>query len=151
MRSPGGLVFCLVHGTGEEHLGGLLDRPAPHRIDQLCIDIPATSFESEIEFWTAFTGWGSGRTQLPEFPSLDQPAHIPYRFLFQRLGSDDPRTEVDVHLDISCGGGSHAVRDVHAALDAAVGDTHIEWTILTDPAGLPYCVTNRRPFAPPSP
>lgn len=147
MRSPGGLVFCLVGGTGDERLGPVMDEPVPHRLDQLCIDIPANTFEAEIAFWEALTGWGAGRTQLAEFRSLGQPPHIPYRFLFQKLGDDDARADVHVHLDISCGGKNHAVRDRHAALGAEVGETHVQWTIMRDPAGLDYCVTNREPFA----
>jgi hypothetical protein len=60
MRSPGGLVFCFVPGSGEERLGALVSDPVPHRVDQLC-----------------------------------------------------------------------------------VGDSHVQWTIMHDPAGLEYCVTNR--------
>lgn len=146
MASPGGLVFCLVDGTGDEHLGSLLDEPVPHRVDQLCIDIPAGAFESEIAFWDALTGWGTGRTQLAQFRSLDQPPHIPYRFLFQQLGDDDGRAAVHVHLDISCGGQNHPVRDRHADLGAEVGESQTHWTVMRDPAGLEYCVTNREPF-----
>ncbi len=148
MRSPGGLVFCFVSGAGDEHLGAVLADPVPHRVDQLCIDVPHAGFEPEIEFWDALTGWGSGHTALPEFRSLEQPAHIPFRFLFQQLGEDDPRSEVHVHLDISCGGQSLAVRDAHAALGAKVGASHVHWTIMCDPAGLEYCVTNREPSGP---
>lgn len=145
MRSPGGLVFCFVPGSGEERLGALVPDPVPHRVDQLCVDIPHAAFDAEIEFWDSLTEWGSGRTTLPEFRSLNQPDHIPFRFLFQQLGVDDPRDAVHVHLDISCGGANHAVRDRHAALGASVGDSHVQWTIMHDPAGLEYCVTNRTP------
>ena len=146
MASPGGLVFCLVTGTGDERLGPVLAEPVPHRVDQLCIDIPNPAFDAEIAFWASLTGWGTGQTQLPEFRSLDQPPHIPYRFLFQQLGADDGRTDVHVHLDISCGGQNHAVRDRHADLGAEIGESHVHWTVMRDPAGLEYCVTNREPF-----
>ena len=147
MRSPGGLVFCVVSGTGDERLGPVLEEPVPHRVDQLCIDIPFGEFDGEIRFWESLTGWGAGQTALPEFRSLEQPEHIPYRFLFQRLNETDDRDDVHVHLDISCGGQNHAVRDVHERLGAHVEEAHVHWTVMRDPAGLPYCVTNRDPFA----
>ncbi|MEM7096094.1 MAG: VOC family protein [Actinomycetota bacterium] len=146
MRSPGGLTFCLVAGDGTEQLGAPIAAPAPHRVDQLCVDIPSADFEAEISFWTELTGWRSGKTQLPEFRSLEQPPRIPYRFLFQRLGEDDPRRHVDVHLDISCGEGRPAVTSAHADAGAEVLEEHDHWAIMRDPAGLVYCLTDRRPW-----
>jgi len=58
LRSPGGLVFCLVPGAAGE-------RPEPARwpdgrtsyVDQVCLDIPPSRYAAELDFWSALTGW----------------------------------------------------------------------------------------------
>ena len=64
------------------------------------------------------------------------------RLLLQRL--DDPLGEVRAHLDLST-----TDRAAEAARHEALGATRVAdfdiWTLLTDPAGLAYCVTDRVP------
>jgi hypothetical protein len=65
LRSPAGFSFCLVtHRQG-------VQRPKPVRfptagaragsfgslVDQLCIDVPAALFDSEVAWWSGLTGW----------------------------------------------------------------------------------------------
>jgi hypothetical protein len=57
--SPGGFTFCLVRWHGEGTVPGAvrLDGAGASRADELCLDIPAGTFERERSFWTALTGW----------------------------------------------------------------------------------------------
>jgi hypothetical protein len=57
--SPGGFTFCLVrwHGEGTVPEPVRLDGAGASRADELCLDIPAGTFEREHSFWTALTGW----------------------------------------------------------------------------------------------
>jgi Glyoxalase-like domain len=57
--SPGGFTFCLVRWHGEGTVPGpvRLDGAGASRADELCLDIPAGTFERERSFWTTLTGW----------------------------------------------------------------------------------------------
>lgn len=143
MTSPGGFTFCFVAHRGE------FRRPAPahpgleHRLDQVCLDIPASMFESETEFWHALTGWELRQSALPEYASLAQPGGMPLRVLFQRLGTDDVATRPRAHLDIACGERVAEVRTLHERLGAEFVAAGLRWTTMRDPAGLLYCLTER--------
>lgn len=142
LRSPAGLVFCLVEWGGERR------RPEAVRwaggqssvIDQVCLDVPAAVFEGEAAFWSALTGWGRRRTDLPEFDYLERGPGMPLRLLLQRVAGSP-----GMHLDFACDGVDAEVAR-HVGLGAAVvrrvpGD----WTTLRDPVGREYCVTARSP------
>lgn len=143
VRSPGGLVFCFVSHPGSR-------RPAPatwadgHRsqVDQVCVDVPPSSYDVELEFWRALTGWELLDTGEPELTRLDAPDEQPLRWLVQRLDDDAPA--VTAHLDLSADD-----RDAEVARHVALGATerarHEWWTVLTDPVGTTYCVTRRTP------
>ena len=158
LRSPGGLTFCLVN----ERLGA---RPAPSRwsspggeheslLDQVCLDIPAEAYEQECTFWTALTGWTLRRSPAqPELAHLERPAGIPLRLLLQRLGheadgADDAHGNDDVgaHLDLATTDRA-AETARHTALGAVVERVRPgrAWTVLIDPTGLRYCITDRDP------
>lgn len=141
LSSPGGYVFCLV-GEGDEQR-----RPSPVEgalVDQLCLDVPAPSFEQEVRFWAALTGW-----RAPDLaPDVDlvplfRPRTLPLRLLLQRLG-EDPRTTVTAHFDLASADREQTVRR-HQLLGARVVAKGPRWTTLADPTGLPYCVTDRDP------
>lgn len=139
LTSPGGFVFCLVGDNGETA------RPGPVGgaiVDQLCLDVPAPLFESEVTFWESLTGWeASGRGDLVP---LRRPEGQPLRLLLQRLG-DDPRATVTAHLDLAVGRDRTAVVESHLALGARLVGHGRRWTTLLDPSGLPYCLTDRDP------
>jgi hypothetical protein len=90
MRSPGGLVFCLVPGGGESvpapsvwPNGPQPARPALHRLARGLHD-------AEVAFWRAATGWRYEPSVLAEYGGkLFPPSPAPVRLLFQRLGDDD--------------------------------------------------------------
>ena len=52
MRSPGGLVFCHTLLDGEP----TLVRDGSTVLDQVCLDVPAVHWESEVAFWSELTG-----------------------------------------------------------------------------------------------
>lgn len=145
MASPAGYRFCLVGDHGERVVPSPRPDPAPHTVDQVCIDVPATRFEDECTFWAALTGWELRRGALDEFAYLVRPEGIPMRILLQRLGADDPASLGRAHLDLACGDGRDAVAEAHRKLGATFVRRERYWTTLVDPAGLPYCLTRRDP------
>jgi len=144
LRSPGGLVFCFVSHEATR-------RPAPavwpdgtsSIVDQVCVDIPASHHDEECAFWAAVTGWEHRPGLPPEtFSSLDRPDGIPLRLLLQRL--DESSGPVRAHLDLAADDRAAEVRR-HVRLGATLEHEHDHWTVLSDPAGAPYCVTDRSP------
>jgi len=144
MRSPGGFAFCFVPHPGAT-------RPAPATwagehsslVDQVCLDIPASSYDVECEFWRDLTGWEPRASAVsPDFQSLLRPEGQPLRLLFQRLG--EPTGEVRAHLDWAATDRA-AETARHQDLGAQVVDTRAVWTVLTDPVGRVYCITDRDP------
>ncbi len=142
--SPGGFAYCLVPGEPGE-------RPAPatwpggHRsiVDQVCLDIPPALYDEECEFWRDLTGWElRGSSVHPDFRHLARPEGQPIRVLLQRLLDDQPR--VTAHLDLATDDRETETRR-HEALGATVLGVHEWWTVLRDPAGSRYCITDRDP------
>jgi hypothetical protein len=144
LRSPGGLTFCLVTQPASR-------RPPPaswsngdrSQVDQVCLDIPSSGYAEECGFWSALTGWElMASPARPEFSALVRPAGIALRFLLQRL--EEPSGTVRAHLDLAS---DDRVSEVnrHAALGASVHSEERHWTVLRDPAGAAYCVTDRNP------
>lgn len=138
--SPAGLTFCIVGHPGRR-------RPPPQSwpggrslVDQVCLDIPASVFAAECDFWAALTGWERRSGSLPEFDVLARPEGMPLRLLLQRL--DDEQPAVTAHLDLACDD-----RDAEAARHLTLGAAHVRrtdgWTTLRDPAGREYCLTRR--------
>ncbi|MEO1060865.1 MAG: VOC family protein [Actinomycetota bacterium] len=147
LRSPGGLPFCAVAHHGE----ATPPRPISHggattRVDQVSIDVPAPRFERECAFWAGLTSWELQASRLSEFAALDRPAGIPWRILLQRLGPDDTGASARAHLDVACGTTVEAAISHHRSLGARRGSDGVVWTTMTDPAGMPYCLTQRDPI-----
>lgn len=142
LRSPGGNVFCVV-----PHRGGSVSPPSSwpggrSSVEQLCLDIPASTYDRETGFWTAFTGFERERGRPDEFEDLRRPAWSPLRFLMQRLEDEAPRTTA--HLDLAADDRPAEVRR-HEELGADVAYVGRGWTTMTDPVGSTYCVTDRVP------
>ena len=145
MASPGGFPFCMVGRRSSEPVPAT-EWPDGHTslVDQVCIDIPGGIFDEEERFWVELTG-STGVEPSPrhaEFRWLTPTDGHGARLLLQRL--DDPGGEVRGHLDLST-----TDRAAEATRHEALGATRVAdfdiWTLLTDPAGLPYCVTDRLP------
>lgn len=144
MASPGGFTFCFV-----THPAGTPAGPADwgdglrSAVDQVCLDIAADRWEQETDFWQAVTGWELRVSRdRSEFRRLIRPADQPLQILLQRL--DEPTGATRAHLDIATTDrGRETVR--HVALGAEVVDRRAWWTVLHDPAGSAYCLTDRTP------
>lgn len=143
LRSPGGLPFCLTTWRGDAEQ---VREGAPDLVDQVCLDCPADVHLAEVDFWAALTGWELAPCEEPELSFLRRPAGIPLRFLFQRLG--EPTGPVRAHADLACVDRS-ATLGRHLAAGATVVREHRQWTVMTDPTGRVYCLTDRSPTRPP--
>jgi hypothetical protein len=143
LRSPAGLLFCLVAWHGEARLPRPQQWPGGQSslVDQVCVDLPDAAYEVEVGFWDGLTGWSRQPTGLPEFEHFQRGPGMPLRLLFQRLGSGAAR----MHVDLACDDvDAEVVR--HRVLGASVvRRVPGEWTTLRDPAGREYCVTARSP------
>ncbi len=146
LRSPGGFVFCFV-----SHDAGTVPAPTTwpgghsSRADQVCLDIPHDSYDTETAFWAGVTGWERRRSSVSdEFTSLLRPAGQPVRILLQRLGADDGGTATRAHLDWAATDRA-AETERHVALGATVEVVQPQWTVLVDPVGRRYCITDRNP------
>lgn len=141
MRSPGGLVFCLTTWQGDSVQ---VRRGQPELIDQVCLDLPDSGHDAETTFWERLTGWTWRPTDVQEFSCLDRPDGIPLRLLFQRLG--ETGGPVRAHLDLACVDRS-ATQARHVEAGAQVLAVRDFWTVLRDPVGRVYCLTDRSPTA----
>ena len=109
----------------------------------MCLDIPASSYDLESRFWRELTGWEERRSAVStDFHSLLRPEGHPLRLLLQRLGERTGTTRA--HLDWAT-----TDRDAetarHVTLGAQVVDVRPQWTVLADPVGRLYCITDRDP------
>ncbi|GEP37982.1 hypothetical protein NPS01_16450 [Nocardioides psychrotolerans] len=142
LTSPAGLTFCFV-----SHPAGTRPRPAPwpfggrSLVDQVCLDVAAGAYEREWAFWRDVTGWELVGSSFEELHSLVRPAGQPLRFLLQRT-DDPPGTPARIHLDLATSDRPDETAR-HVALGARVLATHSRWTVLADPGGSSYCLTDR--------
>lgn len=146
LTSPGGLHFCFV-----THAAGQRPRPTTHpggdrsRVDQVAIDCPADQYDRELAFWQEVTGWSSQPSQhYEEFRFLVPPEdqQQPLGILVQRL--EDETGPVRAHLDWGCTD-RPAETQRHTALGARVVSTRDRWTVMDDPTGRTYCITDGTP------
>lgn len=145
MASPGGFVFCLVGQHSESTTPTPVGGDTPYAVDQVCIDVHVDRFESEAAFWAELTGWERNVGALDEFHWLARPAGLPVRVLLQRLGADDTGKPVRAHIDIACGPHGPEIAAQHEKLGATQVSEGRFWIAMTDPAGQPYCLTQRDP------
>ncbi|MBA3288134.1 MAG: VOC family protein [Acidimicrobiia bacterium] len=147
LRSPAGSAFCVFGHDGQAirpSATGIGDGPLT-LLDQLCLDIPPAGYETECSFWSALLGWERRAAMLPEFSYLERPAGIPLRLLFQRLDDTASDRQPAAHLDIAAGEDLDGGAAVHEQLGARILERHPFWIVMTDPAGLPYCLIRRPP------
>lgn len=142
-RSPGGFVFCLTRWRPHESAAGQVRSGAQTLLDQVCLDVPSSGYAVELDFWSALTGWEVRTGSVPGFASLRRPDGIPVRLLVQQLVEGDG--DVRAHLDFACLD-REAETARHVALGAAVERVEAVWTVLTDPSGRRYCLTDRDPL-----
>jgi len=80
---------------------------------------------------------------VPGYAYLTQPPGWPIRLLLQRRDSAAPGDRTRAHVDFGCT--DTGARDRHVALGARVTGAQEYWTVLSDPAGLAYCLVARDP------
>ncbi|GAB2572050.1 hypothetical protein Aab01nite_03720 [Paractinoplanes abujensis] len=144
LRSPAGVVFCLVSWHGEAVRPRPVTWPGGHvsAVDQLCVDVRGDVFDREVGFWSAVTGWRRAPSDLPQFEHLVRGAGLPLKLLVQRTESGG----AGMHVDLACTDVAAEVRR-HVGLGAVVvRRVPGEWTTLRDPSGREYCVTGRSPW-----
>ncbi|MBN0047983.1 VOC family protein [Streptomyces actuosus] len=139
LRSPGGQLFCAVPWQGESVRPPVVDGS---RLDQVCLDVPPSAYDAEVAFWTdLLPQWESRGGSLPEFHVVAPPPGLPIRILLQRLGGERP---LSAHLDLACAD-PEATRARHEHLGAALVARGAHFTVMRDPAGGVYCLTERDP------
>ncbi|TIC83267.1 VOC family protein [Nocardioides sp. GY 10113] len=144
LSSPAGLVLCFVDHPAAGRPAPLV-REGGHTalVDQVCLDVPPASYDAECAFWADLTGWERRSSSVStDFVSLQRPEGQPLRFLLQRLaGAED---EAGAHLDWATTDRA-AETEAHVALGATVEAVNPVWTVLADPVGRRYCLTDRDP------
>jgi hypothetical protein len=144
LTSPGGFTFCLVsHPASHPAAPADWADGGTSIVDQVCLDIPARLYDVEAAFWQALTGWE--RRPSPghrEFERLHRPPGQPLHLLLQRL--EEPTGPTRAHLDLACADREREARR-HVRLGAVRLADHGHWTVLRDPAGASYCITDRTP------
>ena len=140
-RRPDLLPHALARGRASRCATGAVEL-----VDQVCLDCPVDVHDAEVAFWTALTGWAWADVDEPELSVLRRPAGIPFRLLFQRLG--EPTGPVRAHADLACADRQASLAR-HLAAGAQVVEVRDGWTVMTDPVGRVYCLTDRSPTAPP--
>jgi hypothetical protein len=145
LRSPGGLVFCVLPARPHEP-----SQPATFsdghraRLVQVCIDSPHPVHATEVAFWRASMPGRWAPSDAPEFAGKwHDDAGSPLQLLLQQL--DEPSGPVQAHLDY----GTDDLRtEVARLVDLGaedVGPGRGGWHVLRDVAGLPFCVTANSP------
>lgn len=144
LRSPAGLLFCLVPLRSDSVATAPANTPGGlARADQAALDIGPAAFAGEVDFWAALTGWRVVASVLPEFTLVLPPRGHPVRLLLQRLDAE-PADGPAMHLDLACSEVGAATA-YHLSLGASVVAEHEFWTVMRDPAGGTYCLTARDP------
>lgn len=144
MRSPGGLVFCFVtHAGGERPVPTVWPTGHHSMVYQVCLDLPAAAYDAESTFWAAtLESTTESLLRRPEFSWLRPGRQLALDVLVQRLSRRDG--PVSAHLDLGTDDRPSEVAR-HVALGARVGNVEEFWTVMRDPAGTAYCITDRDP------
>ena len=130
-------------GSDAVHGGDLAAAAIAARSTRSASTSPREQYDEECAYWSQLTGWPVDEGKVhDEFRRLRVPDGYPMRVLLQRL--DEPSGPTRAHLDLATDDRA-AETDRHVALGAAVVDPRPYWTVLRDPAGSSYCITDRRP------
>lgn len=146
MASPAGLPFCVCRDEPSSRRPDAVTWPGGHRsrLVQLCVDVPSERYEQELSFWRGATGWADEPVDAPEFHRLVHRTGSPLQLLVQRLGEDDEATQARAHLDLGTEQRAAEVMRVEA-LGARALRPGAGFTVMEDPVGLPFCVTDNSP------
>ena len=114
------------------------------RVYQVCLDVPPAAYDAGGAFWAGLLGGTSEvLRRRPEFAWVRGFPTSALDLLLQRLRRPGERRR-SAHLDL---GTTDRTTEVarHVGLGARVRAEEEFWTVLVDPAGLAYCVTDRDP------
>jgi hypothetical protein len=105
------------------------------RLNKVVIDVPAETHDAEVAFWAGASGakLEVGAT-FPEYHGGPVPG-TDLVLLTQLLGEGEPRVHLDIHTDDVAAEVARLER-----LGARRLRQVIDWWIMADPAGLPFCV-----------
>ncbi len=143
LLSPSGFVFCLVnHDGGARPPAATWPDGHRSRVDQVALDLPTDVHAGESAFWAALLDAPVRPLGGDEFSAIDRRPELPLRVLLHRL--DEPRGKTRAHLDLATDDRPAEVAR-HLSLGSELVRADNDWTVLRDPAGLPYCVTDRDP------
>lgn len=143
LRSPAGLTFCLVsHRCAEVPPPVSWPHGQASRVDQVALDLPADIHDAEAAFWSALLDAPVTALDGAEFSAIDRRPELPMRVLLHRLGEQGGQARA--HLDLATDDRYSEVTR-HLDLGADQVAEQPSWTVLEDPAGLPYCITEREP------
>ena len=144
--SPGGMTFCVVDHPASRAASPATWPGGRSMVDQLCLDVPPSQWESECRFWSDLTGWELvDEDPDDEFRRLRRPEGLPVQLLLQRL--EDEQSVVTGHLDL--GADDYlAETERHLVLGATEVRRTPHWVVLLDPTGRTYCVTRHPVDAP---
>ena len=142
LASPGGFTFCFVSHRAAVRPPAARWHRHTSLVDQLCLDVRAADAARETRFWSELTGWPPTTSALATLSPLDRPAEMPLRLMVQAVGDD--RFPATAHLDLA-GTDRSAETERHQVLGAAVQDVAGRFTVLRDPTGQVYCITDRDP------
>jgi hypothetical protein len=107
----------------------------PHlsQLTAIVIDVPDDLHEAERDFWAGATGADLPQLSHDEFHGARLRPDLV--LLVQRLGEGRPAVHLDFHTDDLA-----AEIDRLEVLGAVVDDRFDGWVVMTDPAGLRFCV-----------
>ncbi|MER5478747.1 VOC family protein [Streptomyces sp. NPDC002734] len=141
MRSPAGLLFCLVRGRDETTPATSGDWGTHRSItDQLTIDVAHDAWDREKSFWSDLTGWAVTQSARPEFARLHTPPSLPVRVLLQRRDEGGTSSHLDIATDNRAAEVERLIR-----LGATLLGHGPTWTVMTGPDNSVFCVTDRSP------
>jgi len=95
------------------------------------------------DFWAVALGWTERKTTPDEIVLADAEWSFP-RFTFQRVVDPRPAPSA-VHIDLFSGGRVAAVArlvELGAIEGDTYGDENLRWTVMRDPDGNEFCVTD---------
>lgn len=113
------------------------------RLSKIVIDVPEDVHQPELVFWQGAMGLQLTQYgQFPEYHGADLHGHD-LGMLVQLLGGGLPRMHVDIHTDDL---------EAEVARLEALGarrqfKAHAVWWVMSDPAGLLFCVVPDQPGA----
>jgi catechol 2,3-dioxygenase-like lactoylglutathione lyase family enzyme len=109
------------------------------RLSGALIDVPKADYDRAVAFWTGALGKEPVVTEkFPDYAQYDEVTPGVY-FMVQASGDDTRR----VHLDFESGD-----RDADVARLIALGARelarHHHWAVMSDPAGVTFCVVQHQ-------